>query len=197
MVGLVGTAAVLTHSRPAAAPAPVFHGAVIEPAQAVPNLPLLNNEGKYVHLTDFPGKLVVLYFGYTNCPDECPTTLLTLAEVRKDLGDHGQQVQVLLVTVDPERDTLERLGAFVQHFDPAFGGLTGTREVLRQLFQSFSVVTEQAAQPPRTEAYFVGHTSVTYVLDQQGRLRLAYPPTATPDEIAADLRLLLQASSGG
>lgn len=192
LAGLAAVAlAVLPGQRSSQPPAAAFRGTELNPPLTPPSVPLLNEQGLPVRLSDFTGQVTALYFGYTNCPDECPTTLAMLERVRTSLGDDGAQFRAELITVDPVRDTPQRLAAFVHLFDPAFGGLTGSQPALRQVYQAFSVVVNVDNPDQNPDAYRVGHTSLTYLLDQQGRLRLAYAPTATAADIAADVRLLL------
>ena len=173
------------------APVARFHGAVAEPPLAVPSVTLTDEREETVRLTDYRGEVVLLYFGYTNCPDACPMALSTLARARGALEEDGERVRVLFITVDPERDTPERLASFVHRFDPTFAGLTGAPEALARVFQAFGVAAEKATHSDSTAAYDVAHASLTYVVDQQNRLRLAYPPTVNTADIAADVRILL------
>lgn len=169
-----------------------FRGAVAEPPLPVPTIALTNERGKTVRLTDYRGQVVVLYFGYTNCPDVCPLTLQTIARARQALGPEGEQVRVVLVTVDPERDTPERLASYLRLIDPSFSGLTGEAEALAEMYGAFGVLAEKEAPKPGVAGYTVAHSSVTFVIDRAGRVRLAYPVDLKADDVAADLRLLLR-----
>ncbi len=141
-------------------------------------------------LEEFRGKVVVLTFGYTNCPDYCPTTLAKLAEVRRQLGADGDRVQVLLVTVDPERDRAQLLGRYVTAFDPTFLGLRGTEDQTDALTRGLHASYQIARYQGQT---LVEHTASSYVIDPQGRTRLVSPYDQTARSLADDLRTLLRA----
>jgi protein SCO1/2 len=132
---------------------------------------LTDHNGKPRTLADFRGKVVVLFFGYTHCPDVCPTTLAELAEALKRLGPAAEKVQVLFVTVDPERDTPDLLSRYVPAFDPSFLGLYGDADATARIAKEFRILYQK--QPGRTsESYTVDHSAGTFVFDPQGRLRL-------------------------
>lgn len=151
---------------------------------------LTDHHGKPRRLEDFRGKVVTLFFGYTQCPDVCPTNLSAMAQVLKLLGSDAQRVQVLFATVDPERDTQELLAQYVPSFDPSFLGLRGDAEATRKTAQEFKVFYQKV--PGRTPtSYSVDHTTGTYVFDPQGRLRLYVRHGEAPERIAGDIRLLL------
>lgn len=143
-----------------------------------------------VQLSDFRGKLVVMYFGYTSCPDFCPATLSKLAQVRDRLGDDAEDVQVLMITVDPERDDADRLAQFVTAFDESFVGLTGSEEQLRSVAENFGIGFQKQPGSAAT-GYLVDHTITLVVLDQDGRSRLYLGYELTPEQIESDLRNLL------
>jgi protein SCO1/2 len=141
-------------------------------------------------LGDFKGKVVVIFFGYASCPDICPSTLSRLATVMKALGPESERVQVLFVTVDPERDTADRLRDFVPWFHPSFLGLRGDAQetkVVSEEFRIFSARREVGSQL----GYVLDHSSGAYVYDPAGRIRLYVKDTASVEEIVADIRLLL------
>jgi protein SCO1 len=141
-------------------------------------------------LGDFKGKVVVIFFGYVSCPDICPSTLSRLATVMKALGPESERVQVLFVTVDPERDTADRLRDFVPWFHPSFLGLRGDAQetkVVSEEFRIFSARREVGSQL----GYVLDHSSGAYVYDPAGRIRLYVKDTASVEEIVADIRLLL------
>jgi protein SCO1/2 len=147
-------------------------------------------DGKTRTLADFKGKVVVVFFGYTQCPDVCPTTMAELAEVKRSLGADGARVQGVFVTVDPERDTPALLKAYMANFSPDFVGLRGTPEQTQELARQFKVF--YAKVPGKTEtSYTVDHTAGSYVFDAQGRVRLftRYGTGAKP--LAEDLKRLL------
>lgn len=151
---------------------------------------LTDHNGKLRRLADFRGKVVTLFFGYTQCPDVCPTNLTAMAQVMKLLGSDAERVQVLFVTVDPERDTRELLAQYVPSFYPTFLGLYGDESGTRKATQDFTVFYQKV--PGKTAAsYTVDHSAGTYVFDPNGRLRLYIRHGQTPQAIASDLKLLL------
>lgn len=151
---------------------------------------LTDHNGQARHLADFRGKAVVLFFGYTQCPDVCPTTLATLREVMGLLGEDAKRVQVLFVTVDPERDTPELLAQYVPAFHPSFVGLYADEKGIATVAKEFKVF--YARQPGSTPgSYSMDHSASSYAFDPQGRLRLLLRYGETAANVAADLRLLL------
>lgn len=153
-------------------------------------LALTDHNGKARAIADFKGKVVVVFFGYTHCPDLCPTTMADLAGAMKQLGPDAEKVQVLFVTVDPERDTRELLAKYVPAFYPSFLGMYGDADATAKAAQEFKVIYEK--QPGKTPgSYTMDHSAGTYLFDPQGRLRLfaGYgQPAAT---FAHDIKLLL------
>jgi protein SCO1/2 len=153
---------------------------------------LRDPDGHERTLADFRGKAVVLFFGYTQCPDVCPTTLATLAETMKRLGADADRVQVLFVTVDPDRDTAALLRQYVPAFDRRFLGLRGDAEATARTAKEFKVIYEKV--PGATPgSYTMDHSAGSYVFDPQGRLRLYVANGQGPDVFAHDLRELLRA----
>jgi len=151
---------------------------------------LTDHTGKPRRLADYRGKAVVLFFGYTQCPDVCPTTLATMNEAMKLLGDDAARVQVLFATLDPERDTPELLAQYVPQFNPAFVGLHGDEATVAATAREFRAFYTKV--PGKTaETYTVDHSTGSYAFDPQGRLRLLVKHGETPANIAADLRQLL------
>lgn len=151
---------------------------------------LTDHTGQARTLADFRGKLVVLFFGYTQCPDVCPTTMAEMAAVMKELGPSSKDVQVLFVTLDPERDTQEVLAHYVPAFDKRFIGLRGTPEQTAQTAKEFKVfVAKVAGSTP--DNYTVDHTAGSYVFDKEGRIRLFVRHGGGPAPIVHDLRQLL------
>jgi protein SCO1/2 len=154
---------------------------------------LTDHTGKTRTLADFRGKAVVIFFGYTHCPDVCPTTLAELKVVKEQLGEAGKRLQVLFVTVDPERDTRKLLANYVPAFDPSFLGLYGDTAATAQVAKEFKVFYQKA--PGKTPgSYTVDHTAGSYVFDPQGRLRLFVRFGNVPN-LVADLKTLLNAQS--
>ncbi len=151
---------------------------------------LTDDTGHLRHLSDYKGKAVVLFFGYTQCPDVCPTTLAGLAAAMKLLGADAKRVQVLFVTVDPERDTQALLAAYVPQFYPTFVGLRGDTATTAATAKEFRIYYRKVAGST-PQNYTIDHTASSYAYDPQGRLRLLIRHGETPQNIAADLKLLL------
>ena len=150
---------------------------------------LTDHTGKPRTLQDFKGKLVVLFFGYTQCPDVCPTTMAEMAAVMKELGPSSKDVQVLFVTLDPERDTRELLAAYVPAFHPSFIGLYGNAEATARTAKEFKVFYSKV--PSGEGSYTVDHTAGSYVFDRDGKLRLFVRHGQGAGPLTADLRQLL------
>lgn len=153
-------------------------------------LELSDHNGQIRSLADFQGRVVIVFFGYTSCPDICPTMLARLAEVMKLLGPAAQKVQVLFVTLDPERDSAERLKAFVPWFYPSFLGLRGDAGQIKAVTEEFRVFSARK-NVDSDLGYVLDHSSGAYVYDPAGRLRLYVKDTASVEDIAADIGQLL------
>jgi len=152
------------------------------------------HDGKPRTLADFRGKVVVLFFGYTQCPDVCPTTLSELAEAMKRLGPDAERVQVLFATIDPGRDTPELLARYVPAFNPSFLGLFGDAEATARTAKEFRIIYQkQPGQTPGT--YTMDHSAGTFVFDPQGRLRLYVSYGQGPEVFVHDLRELLRSAT--
>ena len=172
-------------SRPA-----VFQNTDLTGLDYAKGFSLADHTGKPRTLADFRGKLVVLFFGYTQCPDVCPTTMAEMAAVMKELGPSSKDVQVLFVTLDPERDTQDVLAHYVPAFHPSFIGLRGTPEQTAQTAKEFKVFVSKV--PGSTaDNYTVDHTAGSYVFDKEGKLRLFIRHGGGPAPIVHDLRQLL------
>jgi protein SCO1/2 len=172
--------------------APVaFHNTDLTGASFGRQLTLPDHAGQQRSLADFSGKAIIVFFGYASCPDVCPTMLAKLAEVMKILGDDASRVQVLFVTVDPERDSAERLKEFVPWFYPTFLGLRGDAVQTRAATEEFRVFAAKK-QVSGEMGYVIDHSTGAYVFDPAGRLRLYVKDASSVAEIAADIRLLLQ-----
>lgn len=153
-------------------------------------LRLTDHDGKPRSLADFRGKVVVVIFGFTHCPDVCPTALSDMARAVRELGDREAGVQVLFVTLDPKRDSAELLRQYVPAFHPAFVGLRGSEAEIAQVKKDFHVYS--AERPGKTpETYTVDHSAQSFVIDRDGRMRLLLPPNTPSAAIASDLRILL------
>ncbi|CDG85126.1 SCO family protein [Janthinobacterium agaricidamnosum] len=151
---------------------------------------LTDHTGKPRTLADFKGKLVVMFFGYTQCPDVCPTTMVEMAQVMKQLGTQADQVQVLFVTVDPERDTQALLAQYVPAFDQRFIGLYGDAAATAKVAKEFKVFYSKV-EGPTADSYTVDHTAGTYVFDRNGKIRLFIRNGQEVTPIVHDLKLLL------
>lgn len=164
----------------------VFNGQVIQSGAPAPAVVLEGPGGQPVSLTDFEGKVVVMYFGYTYCPDVCPVTLSKLARVRELLGEDADDVQVVMVTVDPERDTSEVLETYMSHFDPTFIGLTGDPSDINRIATVYGVYYEPE-ESTSSVGYLVNHTATLMVIDKDGELKLILPFDLTEEQVATDL----------
>lgn len=171
-------------------PPPAFKSTDISGVDWGKDFALTDHTGQPRRLADFKGKAVVLFFGFTQCPDVCPTTLSAMREAVKLLGDDGKRVQVVFVTLDPARDTQALLAQYVPQFDPGFVGLRGDDATIAALAKDFKVF--YAKQPGKTaDTYSIDHSTGSYAFDPQGRLRLLLRHGEDPANIAADLKLLL------
>jgi len=163
---------------------------VFEPAQPAPGFALKGSDGNALTLDRFRGKLVLLLFGFTNCPEVCPTTLATLAQARKALGAAATDVQVVYVTVDPQRDDVPRIRQYLGAFDASFIGGTESPEALAAMRKRYGVVAEKIA-PRQGAAYGMNHSTSVYVIDRAGRLRAMMPYGHEAKDFVHDLKLLL------
>lgn len=155
-------------------------------------LNLTDHNGKARTLEDFRGKVVTVFFGFTHCPDVCPTTLAEMSTVMRELGPDEQKVQVLFVTVDPERDTPQVLQKYVPSFHPGFLGLYGDADALARTAREFKIVYQKQALPGG--GYSVDHSAGTYIFDTEGRLRLYASYGSGAAKLLHDIRILLQSS---
>jgi protein SCO1/2 len=155
-------------------------------------LSLADHNGRARTLADFRGKVVTVFFGFTHCPDVCPTTLAEMSTVMRELGPDEQKVQVLFVTVDPERDTPQVLQKYVPSFHPGFLGLYGDADALARTAREFKIVYQKQALPGG--GYSVDHSAGTYIFDAEGRLRLYASYGSGAAKLLHDIRILLQSS---
>lgn len=165
-----------------------FHGVDLTGADFGNDFQLTGTDGKQYSLRDFSDKIVVLFFGFTQCPDVCPTALFRAAETKKLLGKDGERLQTLFITIDPERDTPRMLDAYVHAFDPSFLGLYGDLEQTAKTAEHFKVFYEKV---PTGASYTMDHTAVAYVYDRGGNLRLGLRYAQTAQECADDIRRIL------
>lgn len=171
---------------------PAYRGLLYDPPVPAPDFTLLTAGDRDVSLHDFRGRVALLFFGYTTCPDVCPTTLAILRQVRAGLGDAADRLQVLYVTVDPERDTPDRVQEYVSVFDPAFIGLSGSLEVLEKTWADYGVTRVIEPASDSAAGYFVTHSTRLYLIDPQGQLFLSYTYGTPPEDILHDLQELLK-----
>lgn len=167
-----------------------YHGTYLDGDQPPEEFTLVGADGRDVAISEFRGKLVVMYFGYTFCPDVCPLTMAKLAEARAQLGEDAADVQVFMITVDPERDTPQIVQDYVERIDPSFIGLGGTPEQLTEVATQLGIFVQPQPGSAAT-GYLVDHTSSVLVLDKDGALRLVMPFDQTVDEVRDDLNNLL------
>ncbi len=162
-----------------------FHGSRFDPPQAAADFTLTSQDGQAVRLSDYRGKTVVLYFGYTHCLDECPATLAMLNLALRDMKGAGSSTQVLFVSVDPQQDTPPVLKSYLSRFNPSFVGLTGQPAQVDAVLKAYGVVAEKGDAT-------VTHSTYLYVIDSAGRLAMTYSfeTQPAPEEVAADLEHL-------
>ena len=170
---------------------PGFSSVDLTGADYAKNFQLPDQSGQVRSLKEFQGKVVVLFFGYTQCPDVCPTTMTELAQVKKSLGTDADKLQVVFVTVDPERDTPDVLKAYMANFDPTFIALRGTPEQLAATAKDFKVYYKKTGGKTPT-SYSMDHSAASYVYDTKGQLRLYTRYGSGAQALASDIRLLLK-----
>ena len=171
-------------------PVETFQGSEISGSHLGQGWQLTSADGKPYTLASFAGKAVLVFFGYTQCPDVCPTTLAELSEVMKLLGDKADRLQVVMITVDPERDTPDVLKAYVTSFDPRFLGLSGTPEQIKQAANSFKAFYAKSAVANGT--YSMDHTASFYLIDPKGESRVLLNNNAGAKAIVHDVGLVLR-----
>lgn len=168
-----------------------FHGTVISPPLPVSDFALQTANNETFRLSDAKGKVVLLFFGYTSCPDVCPITLATFKQVYEQLGDDAQKVRFLMITADPARDTPEKVAAYVTRFNPEFIGLSGNLSDLQPIWDELGVFVEKQ-DTGSAAGYLVSHTASVYVLDPNGRLLMTFPYGTTAMDMGYDLMQLLK-----
>jgi len=181
--------ALLFTAAASAADDPALKAGVFSPPRQAPDFSLTGSDGAELKLSRYRGKVVVLAFGFTSCADVCPVTLGTLAQARKKLAAAGSEVQVVYVTVDPERDDAERMRTYLAAFDPTFIGGTGTAERLEAVRKEYGILASRNATDT---SYSVAHSSYTYLIDREGRLRALMPYGHPADDYVHDLEILLK-----
>jgi protein SCO1/2 len=172
----------------AAANTPALKAGVFDPPREAPDFSLQSSEGGALTLRNYRGKVVILGFGFTSCPDVCPVTLATLAQARRKLGATAADVQIVYVTVDPERDGPERMKEYLNAFDPTFVGGSGPADKLAAVRKDYGILAEKKV---KGASYLVAHSSYTYLIDRRGRLRALMQYGRGPDDYVHDLKILL------
>lgn len=173
---------------------PPFHGIDITGADYAQNFDLTDHNGQRRTLADFKGQVVVVFFGFTQCPDVCPTSLAEMAQAKALLGEQGQRMQGLFVSVDPERDTPEIMKEYMASFDPTFLALFTDLDKLPEVAKSFKVYYKKAEGPTPT-SYTMDHSAGSYVFDTTGRIRLYHRYNSGAQGLASDLKRLLDEAS--
>ena len=167
-----------------------FHGTVIQSPEPSYDFTLTGANGD-VSLSDFRGKLVLVYFGYTFCPDICPATLANVGQALNQIGGKADEVQLIMVSLDPERDTPEKLAEYVGHFHPSFIGITGTHEEIDTVASLYGIFYQVNKGSDATK-YLIDHTATLLVIDREGYLKLVFPFGVTSQEIADDLKYMIR-----
>ncbi len=193
IVIVVSMAGITVFTRPDAAF--TLQGAEVSPPQKAAELLLDDQFGQPFRVADHRGKVLLMYFGYTTCPDLCPTTLSDFITIKQELGAASEGVEYIFVTVDPDRDSPERIQQYLGFFDPTFIGLSGDDETTDLAKTGYGVFSQRVEQPDSATGYLVDHTSLIYVVDRDGNLRVTYPYGTDPVLIAGDVRHLIQPAS--
>jgi len=167
-----------------------FHGTVIQSPEPSYDF-TLTSANDDISLSDYRGKLVLIYFGYTFCPDICPATLANVGQSLKELGTKADDVQLIMISLDPERDTPEKLAEYVAHFHPSFIGVTGSQEDLAKIAALYGIFYEKTDGSDNT-GYLINHTATLLVIDREGYLKLVFPFGVTVPEIVDDLKYMLR-----
>ena len=168
-----------------------FNGTVIDPPLPVEDFVLQTGNNESFRLSEQSGKITLLFFGYTNCPDVCPTTFAEFKQVYKKLGDDAQNVRFVMVTADPERDTPNQISEFIRFFNPVFVGLSGERSELEKVYKEFSIFVEKQESGSAAD-YLVSHTANVFVLDQNKNLRITFPYGTSANDMTDEIIQLLK-----
>lgn len=185
LIGLLAVVGYSLATRPH-----TFAGTLLETPKEAYDFNLVGAGNQRVRLSDSSGKMRVIFFGYTSCPDVCPTTLNDLARTLKLLGNKADNVQVLFISVDPEKDTPQRITGYLKQFDPHISGLTGTLAEIQATAKEYGIFFEK--KPFGTEGgYTVDHTAMIFLVDAQGKMVLIFPYGSKPPDMAADISYLM------
>ena len=168
-----------------------YQGSLIEPPVHAADFSLRDQAGNTFRLSDQKGRVVLIFFGYTHCPDVCPVTLSEYKQIKQNLGDKAEQVSFLFVTVDPERDTMEQIQAYLPNYDPDFIGLTGTRDELEPVWSAYGVY-QAKREAASAGGYLVDHTARIYLVDPMGNWKLTYPFGTEVGNIVNDIQHVLR-----
>jgi protein SCO1 len=187
LLGLLATFMLTACSSP-----PPFKAKPVPDSPAAPAFTLTDQYGTQRSLSDFKGKVVSLFFGFTHCPDICPTHLARQAEVMRQLGPQAEQVAVLFVSLDPERDTPAALKTYMDAFDPRFIALTGSSEQTSKVAKQYKIFWQKTPLPDSALVYTIDHTTNSFVIDQAGRLRLVVPHEMSAADVTHDLKLMIE-----
>jgi protein SCO1/2 len=169
-----------------------FHGELFQPVHAAPDFTLTDQENGSFHLSNQRGQVVLMFFGYTFCPDVCPLELSKLVQARRILGAEAARVRFVFITVDPERDNPARLRQYLGYFSSEFVGLTGDQPSLEQVWRDYGVYVTREEQKNSAAGYLVAHSTWSYLVDPNGHLRLIYPMDVSAEDLAADIRAILR-----
>ncbi len=173
-----------------------LRGGRLEPPKLAPDFTLTDHNGNLFRLSSTRGQVVLLYFGYTSCPDVCPLSLADITAARSELGKDAGQVQIVFITVDPERDTQAVLQRYVPAFDPSLLGVRGTPEEIKTVADAYGVQFKKTPLPNSALGYAVDHSAFIYVIDRSGRLRELLPFGASRQDILSDLKTLTSEGAG-
>ncbi len=186
LAGLLVVAAVSV-SRPY-----TFHGSVIQQKFQAPDFSLPDGKGGQFRLADQRGKVVLIFFGFTHCPDICPTTMADFKQINQRLGKQGERVKFVFISVDPDRDTPQITSQYAANFDPSFVGLSGTEQQLDPVWKAYGVYRKLDKASPADTNYEVEHSTQIYLIDPSGNLRITYSYGTPVDDILQDTRYLLR-----
>jgi protein SCO1 len=189
LVGLAATVAGGIFGRPYA-----YHGSLIDPPVHAADFKLTDTGGHPYQLTSQAGRTQVIFFGYTNCPDVCPVTLTKFKQIKTELGAQAGKVDFVFITVDPERDNQQQIQQYLSNYDTSFIGLTGTPDVLQQVWKDYGVYV-QKGNVSSSGSYEVDHTARIFVIDGAGNWRITYPYEMETESMVKDLQHLLKESS--